>query len=182
MSRKPAGARGPVRIVLVGLPGAGKSTVGALVAEALGWEFVDLDELIARTAGMSVPEIFVREHESGFRRREREATKSLVGKRRVVLAPGGGWPMDRSNPASLGPGSLTVYLEVAPEVAAARMAAMPGSRPLLEGLDPAGSLRDLHERREETYLQSDHTVTVDSMAPGAAASLIVALARGVEGD
>jgi shikimate kinase len=172
----------PERIVLVGLPGAGKSTVGALVAKALGWDFVDLDVVIASTAGMSVPEIFVRERESGFRQRERDATKTLVGKRQIVLAPGGGWVMDRGNLASLGPGSMTVYLEVSAEVAAARLAALPGSRPLLAGLDPAGSLRDLFERREATYLQSDHKVTVDSMTPEAAASLIVALARGVEGD
>jgi shikimate kinase len=172
----------PVRIVLVGLPGAGKSTVGALVAKALGWEFVDLDVVIAREAGRSVSEIFFREHESGFRQRERDATKALVGKKNFVLAPGGGWVMDRSNLAALGPGSLVVYLEVTPETAAARLAALPGSRPLVEGLDPAGSLRDLFERREATYLQSNHKVTVDSMSPAAAASLIVALARGVEGD
>jgi len=164
------------------LPGAGKSTVGALVAKELGWEFVDLDLAIAEHAGLSVAEIFFREHESGFRQRERDATKRLVGRSKIVLAPGGGWVMDRSNPSSLGPGSLTIYLEVSPEVAASRLAALRGSRPLLAGLDPAGSLRDLFERRESTYLQSDHKVTVDSITPESAASLIVALARAVEGD
>lgn len=178
----PSPVKTPARIVLVGLPGAGKSTVGAIVAKELGWEFVDLDVVIATKAGKSVAEIFVSERESGFRQREREATKGLVGRSKMVLAPGGGWVMDRSNLASLGPGSLTVYLEVSPEVAASRLAALPGSRPLLAGLDPAGSLRDLFERREATYLQSDHKVTVDSITPAAAASLIVALARAVEGD
>lgn len=172
----------PQRIVLVGLPGAGKSTVGALVAKQLGWEFVDLDVVIAREAGMSVPEIFLRERESGFRQRERDATARLLGRTRMVLAPGGGWVMNRSNLTALGHGSMTVYLAVSPDVAAARLAALPGSRPLLEGLDPAGSLRDLFDRREATYLQSNHKVTVDTMTPDEAASLIVALARGVEGD
>jgi shikimate kinase len=172
----------PARIVLVGLPGAGKSTVGALVAKRLDWDFVDLDMAIVAAAGMSVAEIFVRERESGFRQRERDATKALIGRTRMVLAPGGGWVMNRSNLTSLGPGTMSVYLEVSPEVAADRLAALPGSRPLLAGLDPAGSLRDLFERREATYLQSDHKVTVNSMSPTDAASLIVALASGVDGD
>ncbi len=170
------------RIVLVGLPGAGKSTVGALVAAALGWDFVDLDAEIERAAGATVPEIFRREGETGFRAHERAATARLAGRTRLVLAPGGGWAVDRSNVEVLGPGSLTVYLRVGVDVAAARLAADAGSRPLLDGLDPAERLKFLLATREAAYLQANHTVTVDSMSSAEVASLIVALASGRGGD
>jgi shikimate kinase len=170
------------RIVLVGLPGAGKSTAGALAAARLGWEFVDLDVEIERAAGLSVPEIFRAEGEAGFRRRERRATEALRGRQRLLLAPGGGWGLDPANREALGPGTSLVYLQVRPDVAAARLAGTPGTRPLLDGPDPVERLTELLRLRESFYLQADHTVTVDSMAPGDVASLIVALATGRRGD
>jgi shikimate kinase len=170
------------RIVLVGLPGAGKSTVGALVASALGWDFVDLDAEIVRVAGIGVPEIFRREQETGFRARERAATAALAGRTRFVLAPGGGWVLDPTNLDVLGGGSLTVHLRVSPEVAVLRSAAAPASRPLLDGPEPVERLKILAAARESAYLQANHTVTVDSMSSAEVASLIVALASGRGGD
>jgi len=159
------------RIVLVGLPGAGKSTVGALVASALGWEFVDLDEEIQREAGMDVPEIFRREQESGFRIRERAATASLAGRTRLVLAPGGGWMLDPANLELLGGGSLTVFLRVSAEVAAARLATDSGGRPLLDGPEPVKRLKFLAAARETAYLQANHNVTSYWMAAASLAGL-----------
>jgi len=170
------------RIVLVGLPGAGKTTAGALAAKQLGWEFVDLDAELERAAGRSVSEIFSAEGESGFRRRESEATRGLAGRSRLVVSPGGGWLLDPLNRASLGPGTTLVFLRVSPSVAAARLENEPGTRPLLDSPDPEKSLGELLKAREAFYLQADHTVTVDSMSPAQVASLIVALATGRSGD
>ena len=166
----------PVRIVLVGLPGAGKSTVGPLVARALGWAFLDLDEEIARLAGRSVPEIFRAEGEPGFRRREREATAAVADRAAVVLAPGGGWMLDPRNLEALGAGTLVVHLQVSPAVAAARIGPAAAVRPLLAGSDPAAAIENLRVVREAIYLQANHTVSVDSLSPGESATIIVALA------
>lgn len=168
----------PERIVLVGLPGAGKSTAGALAAAQLGWEFVDLDAEIERKAGRSVAAIFASEGERGFRSRETDATKALQGRRRLVVAPGAGWVLDPLNRALLGAGTSLVYLRVSPVVAAHRLATAPGTRPLLRSADSEKSLRELLEVRESSYLQANHTFTVDSMSPAEIASLIVALAPG----
>lgn len=169
-------------LVLVGLPGAGKSTVGALVASELRWEFVDLDREIEREAGKSVAELFRDEGEAAFREREHRATAALSGRRNLVVAPGGGWMVDPRNRALLGARAATLWLAVTPAVAAARLASDPTPRPLLQGSEPEIRLRELLARREASYLQSNHTVTVDLMSPAEVASLIVALATGVKGD
>lgn len=166
----------PARIVLVGLPGAGKSTVGPLVAQALGWAFVDLDREIELTAGRSVAEIFREEGEEGFRRREYGATLAMAGWEGLVLAPGGGWLLDPRNRAALGQGTMMVYLALPPEAAAARLGASAASRPLLAGADPVDRLRELLAAREAIYLQANHTVSVELMSPAEVADSIVALA------
>lgn len=166
----------PRRIVLVGLPGAGKSTVGPLVAQALGWSFVDLDREIERTAGRSVAEIFAAEGEAGFRLRERGASLAMAEWDHLVLAPGGGWVLDPRNREALGEGTLTVYLAVSPETAARRLGPAAASRPLLAGAEPAQRLRELLKAREGLYLQANHTVSVEKVSPEDAAYSIVALA------
>ncbi len=164
------------RIVLVGLPGSGKSTVGPLVAAQLGWRFVDLDEEIVRAAGRIIPEIFAAEGEPAFRAREREATVALANFGPLVLAPGGGWMLNPLNREALGPETVVVYLEVSPEVAATRMGGSAGGRPLLSGVNPTARLQELLGERESVYMQANHTVSVDLLSPGEVAALIVALA------
>jgi shikimate kinase len=122
-----AQASSPRVIVLVGLPGAGKSTVGPMVAERLGYRFLDLDRAIAAGAGRSVEAIFAEEGEEGFRARERAETRALAatakasreaaGEVGLVLAPGGGWIEDHANREALGDRALTVYLRVSVPVA-----------------------------------------------------------------
>lgn len=171
------------RIVLVGLPGAGKSTVGAIVAERLGWRFVDLDVEIVREAGIPVSAIFAQEGETGFRAREREATRRVAAQREpLVLAPGGGWVEDPANRGALGTGSAAVYLRVSAAVALGRLARSNEVRPLLGGPDPAFRLAELLARREHMYLQSEHTVSVDTMTPDEVATSIVAIASTKRGD
>ena len=78
------------QIVLTGFMGSGKSTVGPLLAERLGWKFVDADDVIAAEAGCTIPEIFRREGEAAFRERERATIERLVEGGGLVLALGGG--------------------------------------------------------------------------------------------
>ena len=187
-----APAQSPRVIVLVGLPGAGKSTVGPLVAERLGYRFIDLDRAIAVRAGRSVESIFAEEGEEGFRARERAETRSLAAAAKapheaaeglgLVLAPGGGWIEDHANREALGVQVLTVYLRVSVSVAMARLAHSGEVRPLLGGPDPAFRLEELRHRREGLYLQSDHTISVDSMTPGEVALSIVGIAMGSTRD
>jgi shikimate kinase len=169
-------------VVLVGLPGSGKSTLAPLVAARLGWGSVDLDALIAESAGRSVPAIFEREGEPGFRARERDATAAVAHSAPLVLAVGGGWMLDPANLALLGDGVRSVYLRVSPELAVARMGADLATRPLLRGADPVARLGELLEARESAYLHANHTLAVDSMTADAAADIIVALASRPAGD
>lgn len=164
------------RLVLVGLPGSGKSTVGPLVAAQLGWEFVDLDAEIVRRAGQSIAGIFAREGESGFRERERLASAALADRGPLVLAPGGGWILDPDNSRRIGGVTELVYLEVSPQVAATRMGEAAADRPLLAGSDATARLNELLQQRELRYLQSSHTVSTNLLRPEQVAALIVALA------
>jgi shikimate kinase len=187
-----AQASSPRVIVLVGLPGAGKSTVGPMVAERLGYRFLDLDRAIAAGAGRSVEAIFAEEGEEGFRARERAETRALAatakasreaaGEVGLVLAPGGGWIEDHANREALGDRALTVYLRVSVPVAMARLAQSGEVRPLLGGPDPAFRLEELRRRRESLYLQADHTISVDSMTPAEVTLSIVGIAMGYTRD
>ena len=172
----------PRLIVLVGLPGAGKSTVGALAAARCGWSFVDLDVEIERAAGMTVAEIFARDGEAGFRLREREATQRLADADRVVVAAGGGWMLDPANRTVLGGRAVTVYIRVSPEVAIARMRAEVASRPLLAGTDPLGALERLYATRDTLYVQANHILAAETMSADEVADTIVALATSPEAD
>lgn len=181
---EPARALGARHLVLLGLPGAGKSTIGPLVARALGREFVDLDAAIESREGRPVREIFATAGEAAFRRAERDLTATLLapGRSPVVLAPGGGWIEDASNRAWLGEGAAAVYLRVSVPVALARMGAAVEARPLLAGADPAAKLDELLRRRGPFYLQAEYTLSSDTMSPESAASSIVALASASRRD
>lgn len=147
---------GDAPIVLVGLPGAGKSTAGRRLAARLGWRFVDLDDaVVAGAGGRPIPTIFAEEGEDGFREREREATRNLVGRRRLVIAPGGGWMTNAGCEALLRPPARIIHLRVGVPEALARLARSGGVRPLLAGADPAGALAALEARRAAAYATAD---------------------------
>ncbi len=112
-------------VVLVGLSGSGKSTVGELLARRWGIPFVDLDQEIEHAAGMSIPEIFRREGEDGFREREVEATRSVAPAGPVVVATGGGW-MPRPELRDAWPTARTFWLQVSTREEAKRLADLPG--------------------------------------------------------
>lgn len=175
------------RIVLVGLPGAGKTSVGQRAQEMLAargesWRFVDLDAEIEKRSGRRIPEIFARQGEAAFRKLERAVSLEWLDQDRVILAPGGGWIELGDVVEQFRARSRFVFLQVSPGVALARIEAAGGGRPLLAGGNSAEKLAELLKRREPLYLQSQHTLSVDSLSVDEAASYIVALASGGNGD
>lgn len=161
-----------VSVWLVGLSGAGKSAVGPRVARRLGWEYVDLDDHVVARAGESVPEIFRSGGEARFRRLEAESTAALAGRGGVVVATGGGW-MARRDLERSWPGCVRVWLGVAPETAAARLASAPGARPLVSDEDPAASLARLLAERRAAYAEAEVAVDTDGVEPEDVADLVL---------
>jgi shikimate kinase/3-dehydroquinate synthase len=143
-------------VVLVGLPGSGKSAVGRRLAHRHDAAYIDLDETIEREAGVGVPEIFAEEGENGFRARERRAVAALgppdpTAIVRRVIATGGGAVVDPRNRWLLYRGRLPIWLDGRPEVLAQRLRRSPNVRPLVAGRDPIGSVRALAAARERFY-------------------------------
>jgi shikimate kinase/nucleoside-diphosphate-sugar epimerase len=138
-------------IILIGLMGSGKTTVGRIVAHMIGFQIVDTDHLIVDTAGKSIPEIFATEGEAGFRQRESTALRSLLGKRGCVIATGGGIITQPRNLAILRHLGYIVWLDADPE-RLARRTAMNTNRPLLNGEeDPRLKLERLLTERKPIY-------------------------------
>jgi shikimate kinase / 3-dehydroquinate synthase len=145
-----------VDVVLVGLPGSGKSAVGRRLAHRHEAQFVDLDDAIERAAGQTIPEIFADEGEAAFRLHEGAAVHALGAadpERRIrrVIATGGGAVVDPRNRWSLYRGRLAVWLDGRPEVLAQRLRRSPNVRPLVAGRDPIGVIRSLARDRERFY-------------------------------
>ncbi|HEY8368347.1 MAG TPA: shikimate kinase [Thermodesulfobacteriota bacterium] len=164
-------------IVLVGFMGAGKSAVGRSLARRLGRPFVDTDREVERRAGRTIPAIFAAEGEPAFRALEREAIAETAARRGLVVATGGGAPVDPANLAALRASGFVVYLAARPETLLARVGAGEG-RPVLAGADdPAVRVRELLERREPAYRQADLIVETDDLAVAAVATRVLRAAR-----
>ncbi len=165
-------------LILVGIPGAGKSTVGRALAQRLQRPFVDLDEWIVEHTGRSVGEIFALHGEAHFRALERAATERLASEMvPLVAAPGGGWITVPGLVDLVRPPAQLIWLRVAPARALERLGGGVLARPMLAGPDPLTALTAILAVREAAYMQSDHTVSVDLMTPTDAVEAILALAR-----
>lgn len=167
-------------LVLVGLMGAGKSSVGRRLAALCGHAFVDLDEEIERAAGRGIGELFAEHGEAGFRAHEAAATRGLLAGRRdrrrgLVVAAGGGWMANREARTAL-PDAETVWLKVDPAEAARRLAGSDATRPLLDGYDPAGRLGTLLAERLPAYREATYTVDTNGRDAGTVARELAAVA------
>lgn len=138
------------RIFLVGLMGAGKSTVGRLLARDFGLSFVDSDHEIESRTGVPVATVFELEGEEGFRTRERRVIDELSLRDRVVLATGGGAVVDPDNRRDLAERGFVIYLHARPEHLFLRLQS-DRSRPLLQTRDPRGTLMRLYRQRDPWY-------------------------------
>ena len=152
-------------IVLVGLPGAGKSTVGALLAKKLGRTYLDFDLEIERREGMPITQLFGERGEAGFRELERKLTDELKELGNMVLAPGGGWITDPAVVALIRPPARMVYLRVRPETALQRLGGSAGGRPLLNRPDPLGELNKLFKDRNALYQTADMEIGTELLKP-----------------
>ena len=144
-------------IYLVGLMGAGKTTVGRQLARRLGRRFYDSDhEIVART-GVAIPTIFEIEGEEGFRRRESQTIAELTATSDIVLATGGGVVLNPENRRLLRDTGWVVYLNVPPGMLYERTR-HDRNRPLVRVADPLGKLEELHALRDPLYREVAHLV------------------------
>ena len=149
-------------IVLVGLMGAGKTSVGRKLAAALGVQFCDSDDEVEIAASMTIPEIFQNFGQDEFRRLERAVISRLLSEGPMVLSTGGGAFVQPEVRDAIAGAGVSVWLSVDTDVLWARVADKPG-RPLLEAQDPLGTLTALAKERNPIYQTADMTVRSDGL-------------------
>src|SRR3954471_15446160 len=137
-------------IFLVGLMGAGKTSVGRLLARRLGKTFYDCDHEVERATGVRIPVIFEIEGESGFRARESRMLSDLCATKGVVLATGGGAVLAPENRKVLAESGTVVYLRASPQELYQRTK-HDRNRPLLQTADPLAKLSELYAQRDPLY-------------------------------
>lgn len=162
------------RILLIGMMGAGKTSIGRLVASRLGWSHLDSDERIQRRTGKTVPQIFAERGEPAFRAEETQVLQEAVtGSEPVVISVAGGAVVSADNRKLLRAGGLVVWLRAEIATLAARVGRAQG-RPLLSD-DPLGALTRLYAERRPLYQELAHvTVDVDRLSPTDVADKVVA--------
>ena len=163
-------------IVLIGLPGAGKSTIGRMVAERLQAGFVDIDSILNRKEGKPISMIFAEKGEPAFREMERKEVEAALSHEPAVIAPGGGWAAQPGALDSAKPRGYIVYLKARAEVAAGR-AEPSGTRPVLMGDDPLARMKDLFTQRDPFYAKADATVLTEAKSAENVAAEVVKLAQ-----
>ncbi len=153
------------RLILVGMMGAGKTTVGRLLADRLGWRFLDSDAQIMEDTGHTVPELFTERGEAAFRaEEERVLVEALSGDEPVVVSAAGGVVLSPANRELLARSGTVVWLRADPMVLARRVGDGSG-RPLLDD-DPASALVALYEERRPLYdSAASLAVDVDNLTP-----------------
>jgi shikimate kinase len=164
------------RLILTGFMGAGKSTVGAILARDLGWQFIDLDEVIEASSQSTVAEIFRNQGEAGFREWERQAVRHIGNQEQAVVALGGGTVEDESSRTLLieTPGNCLVFLDAELPELVARCTREGKVRPLLAAPE---SLAARHERRLPHYRAAHLTVATTGLAPRAVADQVLLALR-----
>ena len=159
-------------ITMIGLMGSGKSLVGRQLSVALDLTFIDSDQVVEQTAGITISEIFELAGEAKFREMERRAIRDAVDAGTVVLSVGGGAVCNAKTAALLNSRSIIVWLKANPETLMARIGST-ASRPLLQGGEPLAILQQLAEERQDDYAIADLTVVTDGMSGNAASDAVL---------
>lgn len=149
-------------VVLVGMMGAGKSEVGELLADQLGYTFIDTDTDIKKQAGKSIPRIFSEDGEEAFRKIERATIARLAGNKSKVISVGGGAIVDQANRKVLSSLGHVVYLRASAKELYQRVK-NDKNRPLLQTDDPLARISELLEAREFYYEQADITIDTEDL-------------------
>ena len=161
-------------LYLVGMMGSGKTSTGRPLAERLGYGFVDADAVIEQAAGCSIPEIFDRDGEAGFRGLESQVLSAISQRHSLVVATGGGVVTEPENWGVLHSG-IVIWLDVVPDQLMQRLKADSTVRPLLQTADPEADLKALLNKRQPLYAEADLTVVINDETPDAVADGILQL-------
>ena len=168
-------------LYLIGMMGSGKTSTGRPLAERLGYGFVDADAVIEQAAGCTIPEIFERDGEAGFRELETQVMSAICQRHSLVVATGGGVVTQRKNWGLLHSG-IVIWLDVMRDQLLARLRADATERPLLQTPDPEAALDDLLAQRKPLYAEADLTVVIDQEDPATVADGILQLLPGLLKD
>jgi shikimate kinase len=160
-------------VVLVGMMGVGKSSIGRRVAARLAIPFVDADTEIEKAAGMSVADIFAHHGEPDFRKGEARVIARLLENGPQVLATGGGAFMNPNTRDAIRAKAVSIWLKADLEVLLRRLSKRKNERPLLQTDDPAETLRALLAEREPIYAQADLTVYSHEVAHDSIVAVII---------
>ena len=161
-------------LYLVGMMGSGKTSTGRPLAERLGYGFVDADAVIEQAAGCSIPDIFDRDGEAGFRSLESQVLSAISQRHSLVVATGGGVVTQPENWGMLHSG-IVIWLDVMPDQLLQRLKADSTVRPLLQTADPETALNALLEKRRPLYAEADLTVVINDEPPEAVSDGILQL-------
>ncbi|MCB4411103.1 MULTISPECIES: shikimate kinase [unclassified Synechococcus] len=161
-------------LYLVGMMGSGKTSTGRPLAERLGYGFVDADAVIEQAAGCSIPEIFERDGEAGFRSLESQVLNAISQRHSLVVATGGGVVTEPENWGVLHSG-IVIWLDVVPDQLMQRLKADSTVRPLLQTADPEADLKALLNKRQHLYAEADLTVVINDETPDVVADGILQL-------
>jgi shikimate kinase len=162
-------------VILIGLMGCGKTTVGRLFARRSGRDFIDSDVELVKVTGVEISTIFEIEGEAAFRDREELVLADLVVRKNALIATGGGAVIRAVNRTVLRENGIVVYLHASPEIVWGRMRGHKG-RPLLANNDPLGTLKELYRARDYLYRETaHHIVEIRDEPPAAVAQHIESL-------
>lgn len=185
----PSGA--PRRIFLTGFSGTGKSHIGRLVARKLGWRFVDTDQMIAKSTGRRIPEIFASDGEAAFRALEKHALAEAAAMKECVVSTGGGVPIDPENRQLMKEAGVVIRLLASPETIHKRLTRGNPTRsgrkrksvvrPLLQSSEPLERIRALLAERESAYATADATVDTEESIPEETAARVISEWESLQG-
>lgn len=165
-------------LFLIGMMGSGKTTVGTLLAQRLGYSFIDTDAVIEQVTQRSIPEVFAQDGEAAFREIETQVLGHVVSHVRMVIATGGGLAAQVENWRYLQHG-VVVWLDASPEILYQRLQG-DRTRPLLQNENPYQRLVDLLEERRSRYTQADLHITIaEDESPEQTADRIIEAVRGI---
>ena len=144
----------PLRIILTGFMGTGKTTIGVQLADRLGYLFCDTDRLVEEESGKTIAWLFKNEGEPAFRQREKEALRRALRHEKVVISAGGGAVIDAGNRRLMKKAGLVISLTAPPEVILARVG-QGSERPLLQGGEMGEAIKNLLRQRAPFYGKAD---------------------------
>lgn len=165
-----------MKVVLIGFMGTGKSKVGKILAQKLGWPHFDTDDMITKDVGASPGDIIRKRGEAPFREIERKAVQLLSTIDRCVISTGGGVPLDKSNMSDLSKNAHTVWLKARPDTILKRAGDLK-SRPLIDPKNPLESIRQRLSEREKSYAVAQSAIETDGLNPDQVADQIFSLVK-----